>query len=371
VCGEEAVTVVLGWDNEHAALDLTVTTPGGTIVAVGAGVVADAGRTWRFLRIPLSYLGERDGTWSASVFRPGGGGEFPAGGPATRYFLSVIAAGGPQLRRVPQPVRFYTGDAVNPLVHLGYADGGAPEDAAVTISITGPDRSAGTYLSEARLQAPRSVGGDTVPSRQATILMSEEGGTAPVRHVEKLTTALGVGPADTGGAFESSGLFGLSLPDLLTVDGDYTVHAFAVFGTGCRARRELLWSLHAGVGIDPDATIVSVKVTGSGMAVVTVSPQDKFGNHLGPGVASGFEVTGAPGATVTGPATDNEDGTYSIPVTWDPAGDFPGVVISQPGRPPITVGQAPPSGGRFGCLPWVLLLAALVAVIVLVAILLT
>ena len=371
VCGEEAITVVLGWDNERVDLGLTVTTPNGQIVAPGGDVIADSGRMWRFLRIPLTYLGERDGSWTAEVYRPGGRDEIPMGGPATRYFLSVIAAGGPQLSRVPQPVRYYTGDTVNPLVHLGYSAGGAPEDASVIISITGPDRSAGTYLSEQKLAAPRAIDGDTVPSRQATILSGEQAGVSPVNQTAKLTKNLGAAPADTDGAFESAGLFGLQLPDLLTVDGDYTVHAVATFGSGCKARRELLWSLHAEVGIDPSATTIDVTMTGPGVGTVTVTPQDKFGNHVGPGSVGGFTVTAGPGGTVSGSVSDNLDGSYAVPVTWNPQGNFPGLVITQPGRPPVIVGQPAPSpGDGLGCLPWALIIGLLAVVIILTVLLL-
>ena len=49
-------------------------------------------------------------------------------------------------------------------------------------------------------------------------------------------------------------------------------------------------------------------------------------------------VTGAPGTTVTGPMTDNGDGSYTVPVDWNAASDNgPGIVIGQPGRPPVVV----------------------------------
>lgn len=375
VCGEETVTVVLGWEAAQADLQLEVTMPNGQVVVAGGDVVEDAGLNWRFLRIPLPHLGERDGTWTANAYRPGEG-EFVARGPATRYFLSVVAAGGPRLRRVPQPVRYYTGDPVNPLVHLGYASGGAPDNGSVTVTITGPDVSAGSYLSEHGLTGPRTVGGDVVPSRQAALLAGEESGATPVREVVKVTKALSGHPADAAGAFEPGGLFGVELPDLLQVDGDYTVHAVATYGDGCTARREALWSLHAEVGIDPNATTVVVTATGSGSADVTITPQDKYGNKVGPGASGGFQVDPPPGGTVGAPS-DNGDGSYTVPVTWDPNdGGFPGLTVGQPGRPPVVVGRPGGSTGTGGsagssCLPWALLLLMVVVVIVLLILLLT
>jgi len=371
VCGEEAVTVVVGWDNENADLALTITMPNGQIVVPGGDVVTDAGRTWAFIRVPLPHLGERDGTWKATVVRPGrGSGEFrETRGPACTYFLSVIAAGGPQLRRLPQPARHYTGDPIRPAVHLGYDGGGSPEDATIQLDIVGPDRSAGTFLSEQKLTGPRTIDGDTVPSRQATLLSAEEAGSAPIGDAAKLTVPMSNAPAATG-YFEAGGVYAAHLPDLLTVDGDYTFHASAIYGDGCTARREVFWSLHAEVGIDPDATEVEVATTGPGRGEVTFTPQDRFGNRVGPGAGDRFDVTPVRGASLDGSPVDNGDGSYTVPVSWDPNGTFPGLTITQPGRPPVTVAQPSPSGGA-GCLPWSLLLAMVAVVIVLLVLLLT
>jgi hypothetical protein len=291
-----------------------------------------------------------------------------------RYFLSVVASGGPQLFREPQPVDYYTGDSVNPLVRLGYAAGGSPEGASVQVTVVGPDVSAGTFVSGQGLAAPLALGGDTIPGRQATVLAAENAGNPPIAIVERLTTQLGQEPEDLHGAFEGGGRFGKELPDLLTVDGDYTVHAVATYGDGCVARRELLFSWHVEVGVDPDATDVSVTQTGTaggvGTGTVTITPKDKFGNKVGPGRADGLDLTGIPGTTVTGPVVDNGDGSYSLPVTW-PGSGTPGVVVSQPGRPPVVV--APPAtstpGSKWGCLPWVLLVLALIAIVVLLILL--
>jgi len=75
---------------------------------------------------------------------------------------------------------------------------------------------------------------------------------------------------------------------------------------------------------------------------VTITPKDKYGNNLGPGRGDGIAITGIPGTTVTGPAVDNGDGTYTVPVSWDPGPGYdPGVGIGQPGRPPVVGGRKP------------------------------
>jgi hypothetical protein len=162
---------------------------------------------------------------------------------------------------------------------------------------------------------------------------------------------------------EAAGIFGNPLENLLTVEGDYTFRFQATYGEGCNATRELLWSVHVDTGVDPSRTAVTVNVSG-GMGTITFIPKDKYGNNLGPGRGDGFTVTGALGTMVTGPVTDNGDGSYTVPVTYDPStGDNPGVVIGQPGRPPIIV-HGPGSGkdpcGHWKNLFWIMLLVAAV-----------
>ena len=63
VCGEDAITVVAGWDDLTSLAYLEVTTPGGTtITQASAGIQGSRGRTWTFLRIPLPSSGARAGT---------------------------------------------------------------------------------------------------------------------------------------------------------------------------------------------------------------------------------------------------------------------------------------------------------------------
>src|SRR5206468_8484063 len=96
-CGEETITAVLGWDRTDASLMIQLQTPSGNIVTAGTpGVDSSSGRTWMFLRVPLPIAGERDGTWQAVVFRPGAG-EFPPPAVDMRFFVNVVAKGGPVL----------------------------------------------------------------------------------------------------------------------------------------------------------------------------------------------------------------------------------------------------------------------------------
>jgi V8-like Glu-specific endopeptidase len=365
VCEEETITVVVGWDRADGALRVEVTTPGGvTVNGSSAGVEESIGRTWTFLRIPLPQGGERDGVWTATVFRPRGDVEFPASAPDLHYFVNIVAGGGPVLERWPDSGKYYTGDAINPLVQLRFPTGGFPPNAKVQVTVTRPNASAGNLLSKAKLREPITIDADTVPARQATLLALErESGRPAVVYTEETFDLFG-DAAHTNGAFESAGLFGNPLTDLLTVEGNYTFHFRATYGDDCTGTRELMGSLHVDVGIDPSRTVVSTSVgatrpDGSREVTATFIPRDRYGNNLGPGRLDGLSVSGADGTTITGPVQDNGDGSYTVPAVWDPsASGGPGVVVGQPGRPPRVL-QEPSRAAARECWKWKLLCGAL------------
>jgi hypothetical protein len=378
VCGEERITVVVGWDRDDEQLALDVATPGGTsLFSSSPGTEHAAGRTWRFLRIPLPVGGERDGRWSVRVRRVVGPGEIVAPGSEVRYFLSVVASGGPRLVRIPPAARWYTGDAINPIVQLRYDTGGSPGGASASLTVRCPTAGAGNLLAQAGLGPPGEVAGDAIPARNATLMALEQSAGGPlVGHVER-TFALSPGPASTGGWFRSAGRFGVVLDDLLKMEGDYTFHARATYGEDCRASREVMWSVHVDVGVDPAQTTVDVQVHGSHPAggervTITIHPRDRFGNSVGPGHTDDIVVSGAPGTSLDGGLVDNGDGSYGATGVWQPlpGGSGPGLVVGQPGRPPVVVqGLAGAAGpGWVRCWPWIVLclLLAILAIVLLI-----
>jgi hypothetical protein len=368
VCGEETITAVVGWDKPEASLYIEMTTPAGAVVtAASPAASSSTGRTWTFLRIKLPLGAERDGAWSVNVLRPVGGGEFPPPAPPLRYFVNVIANGGPTLKRWPFPVRLYTGDPINPMVQIAYAAGGYPENVRIRVTVTKPDAAAGSILSRERLRPPMEVGGDTIPAVQATLAALDAEAGSPVIGYTQSSFELLSSPATTGGAFEPHGLFGSPQSDLLTVEGNYTFHAVATYGAGCVSSREIQWSVRVDCGVDPARTDVTVTQTGPGpggtlKGDIVIVPRDTYGNNLGPGRGGDITVTGQPGTVVTGNVRDNGDGSYTVHVTWDP-GTEPGVVIGQPGRPPVVVGPSIPA--KDPCWWWriLCLLLALLAVL--------
>lgn len=373
VCGEDAITAVLGWERTDASLLIQLQTPGGNILTGGTpGVDSSDGRTWMFLRVPLPIAGERDGLWQAVVFRPGGG-EFPPPAVEMRFFVNVVAKGGPVLVRLNPDRKYYTGDSFRPLVMLRNANGSKPRNAKVKLTVTGPANSIGNLLSQSKFGPAASLNGDVIPARQATLQTVEKNTGNPAVTYSTQTVDLFDDGFHEDGAMEPDGIFGDVFPALLKTEGTYTFHAIATYGDACVTTREVMWSLHIDVGVDPGNSGVSVNVGnpgpgGTSTGTVTITPRDVYGNNLGPGRNDGISVTGVSGTTVTGPVIDNGDGTYTIPITWDPSsGPEAGVVVSQPGRPPAVVEPKPKKDHcrKWKLLVWLLLLLVLILLLVL------
>jgi hypothetical protein len=334
VCGERTITVVIGWDKPGNSLAINVKTPGGaTITAASQGVEHATGRTWAFLRIRLPHGGERNGSWTVTVSRAGGL-ERPK---PLHYFVNVIAGGGTKFRRWPGRDLYFTGDAVNPVVHLAGGDG-FPKNAKVRLTVTRPAASAGTLLVKARKpQAPAAQKGDIIPARQTTMLALEKSSRRPLIDYSEHKFDLSSDPAHTNNAARSSGLFGATLRDFLNVEGTYTFHAVATYAYGkdCIGSRELQWSAEVEVGVDQEKSDVKV-TTGATrpdkkkIFTFVIVPRDSFGNYVGPGRPDAFTVSGAPGTTLTGAVRDNGDGSYTVAGLIDAGVKKPGVQLVRP-----------------------------------------
>ena len=379
VCGEDSITVVLGWERPGAGLELLLVTPGGTVVnAATPGIVASRSDTWVYFRIDLPLVGERDGEWTASVTRGAKHGA-EARLPDERYFLTTVVDGGP-IMRPPPPRQYYTGDVINPLVTLRYPDGAQVHHATMSVEIEAPGASPGTLLAHSGLGAAITAGGEQLDAWSSTLIGLEQAGggagTVIPTHTERFE--LFDDTEHEPGALEPDGVFGNPLRDLTRHEGHYTFHARAEFGHECRTAREVTWSAYVSIGIDPGRTDVKVHDAGAlpdgrRRAVLTFTPQDRYGNLVGPGRRRDFTIFPVPGTRQEGPTADNGDGSYTQEVSWDPAQTpVPGIGISQPGRAPVTL-TAPDAPGasvggtaRDGCLVRVLVAAVIVLAVLLV-----
>jgi hypothetical protein len=370
VCGETRVTVVLGWERPTSRLLLSLVTPGGTaLTAATPGLVASSGDTWTYLRLPLPFDGERDGAWQIKVSRFGGGGEFEVPLPAERFFVTSVIDGGPYLRPFSSRSRYYTGDTINPLVELRHPSG-EHVHAKVTMEVEVPGDGTGNILTGSGLRESRDVNGDALDARSSTLTALEDERGGPLVASTTRSFELFDDGEHEDGAMEPDGIFGNPLADLTVTEGNYTFRAVAEFVDGCTASRETFWSAQVEVGIDPGRTTASTTVLGTASdgrrhVRVTVTPRDALGNHLGPGRIGQFDVAPASGSELTGALVDLGDGSYAHDVFWEPGSGRPGLIITQPDRPPVDVSS--PAAGRGG--RWLLWLLVLLIIVLLAIVL--
>jgi V8-like Glu-specific endopeptidase len=378
ICDEDQITVVLSWKNPSQALVLSVITPSGNALTQATpGMFASSGSTWMYFRLELPFNGEREGTWQVQVTREGGRGELFEPPSEEPFFVTVTAVGGPVMRPLQPRRRYYTGDVLNPQVVLRYPDGYEAHDAKVTVEIESPANGTGNVLTQAGLGEAIVIGGDQLDRRSSTLIGMEQahGGTL-IPTSSNVYPLYDDGDRDGDYALEPNGIFGNRLVDRLRYEGNYTFHARATYGHDCIGTREAMWSTYVSVGIDPGATKVETVTTtdvGGGRKQVTIrlTPQDRYGNPLGPGRGDQLAVSGTVGSTPNGPLHDRGDGSYDVGVLWDPAvGPQPGVVIAQPERPPVPIMPAGSKVGRAGCPIWVVVLLAVLLLIAVLLILL-
>jgi len=348
VCGEDSLTVVVGWEFARSHFELELESPGGAVVTASTpGVDAERGATWAFLRLPLPFNGERDGIWTLTARRSTGPVEFPNPLPYESFMVVTVIDGGPRLMPVSLP-RLYTGDTLAPMVTLRDATGRIYR-ADVELELERPAEGTGNLLARSGLGPARRIDGDQLDARVSSLLQLEAATRGPLIPTTTVNLTLRDDGVDDEGALERDGQFGVRAPELLTREGHYGFHARATFGDRCTGTRETLWAAYVSVGIDPDQTEVTSEVVGTtadggSRVTVTFTPRDRYGNYVGPGRSDSFDVSGLPGSTQMADPTDLGDGSYQVDVAWDPASpDPPGIAIDQPDRPVVEL-PAPPSG---------------------------
>ena len=280
-------------------------------------------------------------------------GELEELGPDLRYFVSVIADGGPLLMPLLPSRRLYTGDAVNPTVALRYRDQTAPH-ADVELSVEVPDGSLGDLVMQHGLTEP-DPSAEPIDSFRATLqqLAAEAGGELPLARSTR-TLELFDDAAHDDGAMESDGIYANPVDDLLRFEArtpsmrsQPTERPVVAGGRRCGPERR--------PGDRPGRS--DVRLVDS---TIRFTPRDRYGNPLGPGRSGGFTVTPRAGSQVTGLVSDNGDGSYEVPVTWEGAG--PSVAITQPDPPSVSIAPTPP-GEALGmrCPRWLCWLLGLLA----------
>lgn len=341
ICGEEAFTLVLGWDNPSASSKVEIVTPKGKLLDENK-VETARGKTWAFWRVSLPHGEEQDGTWHFTVQRLSHGGESTSEPGNVRYFFLIISSGGPKLVYLGEPRRVYTGDHVDPLVGLYYRNGTTPE-AHVELTVDRPTMGLGKLVTDLPL-CPPSISEDGVGVFRATLqttITDKIGGFSSIPF-DTLKFYLYDDGEHQDGAIEPDGIYNHRLEDITRTEGTYQFRAIATYGEGLRSSREVSWSIHVEPGIDRDhsvMTVVGVNDMPDGRhGTLVIVPRDRYDNPLGPGRIDAFTVLPMPGVKIVGPLKDQRDGGYAVSAIWDVSiAPEPGVLVRQLDRDPVVL----------------------------------
>ncbi len=327
---EDELTMVMGWD-ESPDTKLEVISPDGDVIdRTTPGVTVTEGPQWTSLRIPLPFRGDQAGVWQARGERGVGAATETFEAPEESFFLTALVNGGPKLQSLPGPM-IYTGDNIAPLVRLRDADG-QPIDATMQLDASWPASTAGNPLADTAPVPATTSNGDTLDARTATLLAREA--NRPTTFAQRTIPMRDDGLRADGVA--GDGFYGVAEPMVATTPGSYTFVARATYGEGMsQGSRETSWASHVEVGIDADATPMSLttQAPDANLRVTTieVKPQDALGNWLGMGRADGFEIVTSDGQTITD-VVDQLNGSYRFEIDWNAREGLPDFEIRQPGR---------------------------------------
>lgn len=197
-----------------------------------------------------------------------------------------------------------------------------PRTDGVWVDVTAPTYSANTLLAEALSKVKSEKGNmsldmkgtkDETPFNRAvaSLIRSDPKLAAQLRAKNRMSIALyDDGKADHGDTIAGDGIYS-NLFAATKVAGSYQFqfHVLASSLCGRVERSEMSATRIAPQIFDPELSCVTVRVH-NGLAVVTVRPQDRFGNLLGAGSPHAVDVLVSAGR-LNGPVIDNWDGTYS------------------------------------------------------------
>ncbi len=334
----DTITFVLAWESGASSLSLSINTPSGNQLDLShRDVESSSGPNWQIVRVPVGIEGAGQGEWRASAIRT------QASQLDQNYFLDVLSGGGPQLEYEQSRVNTQTGDTLRvklriplPTIPIGGFDS---VDARVTI--TSPNESIGALLSQHGLSNLSDARTELGPV-EAT-LKQIWNGTGGVMNKNTATYQL-YDDGTHGDLFANNHYWSAVLPVPARFEGHYELY-FQVNITDKQTtlHRELASTLYVSPGIDPDSSTIQVSqgsTNGNGDHVynITVTPQDRIGNPIGPGRPHLFGVELGSGVNM---ADSNDvkfmdllNGQYrlSVILSGDAKGIDAGVKLTQNGR---------------------------------------
>ena len=302
----DSLTFVLAWEEGDPSLDISIHTPSGTSLDLsGRDIEASSGPTWRIIRLSLPLDGEESGEWTASVVRTEQGAD-------QRYFLDVLASGGPILEFEPAKVHTHTGDTLRVKLRIPTPsrpiEGFDSIDARVTI--TAPDESIGALLSQYGLINSSRERSESIGPVQAS-LEAIWNGTGGMISTSTSTYQL-YDDGTNGDLFANNHYFSVELPTVAEYEGHYELYFEVDFTYQQRTlHREMRSTLYVSPGIAASAASIQISdvgtdASGDQLFDITLAPQDSLGNPLGPGRPSMIGVELGSGVM----SADDSGGTF-------------------------------------------------------------
>jgi hypothetical protein len=268
-----------------------------------------------------------------------------AAGVEQNYFITSLVKGQARVDAFDLRFHHYTGEPLKPVFRIRESywpvDGYDSVEAKVTIER--PLTSVGRLGAEVGVsQRPEPLKGDQVDPRVAALLRYAAGRREPL-----IRTAIETYPLNDNGRdgdnYANDHYYSVSLPGIAKVDGQYRLHAVFTFKKGgCTFQREAESSIYVEAGIDQEGTKVERGKTtraqdGRYTEQVRFIPRDAFGNPVGPGRRSAFELSTIGDVKVQGELREDGKGGYEVTVSWTDRQGKPQLLIRQPTRKDVTI----------------------------------
>lgn len=347
IADDEQVLFLLSWATAKAnRLTMTVKSSDGAAVSASAsGVKHVASDTHMIMAVDETFL-QQPGKVGSAPWQIEISSETLASGESESFQYSVITDSALKMRVDVQPRSARVGDVLTLTARLLQAGKPVAGLSNVVVGINGPRDGVGNWLFDNEVSAAdltreqAKVGAEQLSpvTLRSRVLTKARGIAIPGR-----TSPISLHLFDDGTHGDRLADDGIYTNQFASAD-DEGAYIFDFSATGDTAagqhfQRQQTLNRELPLRIDSAHSLINTVPLGNGRFTVSVTPQDKFGNHLGPGRASAIVVTASTGRLL-GSLTDLGNGSYSqvleLPENTDPrTADIAvsSVVRAAPGKP--------------------------------------
>jgi hypothetical protein len=344
----ERAIFVLGWQGirTDGILDLEIYAPGCTPTTCKPvpPVIRADGPTWTVQSVDIPKSGAV-GNWSVRVVQRQLLSAVVVGNNGVPYHLSGYSIEGRLSYRISVAgVGQGTGDSIGLEAQLSYD--GKPLTgigSAIKVHVERPDTGEGTYLHDTPvsndvLNSEPDPNDTTTPFERKILYLAKNGNLKSVIQPKPLPTEYSMldnGDAQNADHKANDGIYSAKLADT-SRPGLYRFTVTMDWTNGTTGQIHRVETIERVVKVNPTpagSEITVTKGTNPGEWLVGVTPRDSFGNYVGPGFTSDFQVQVSGGGSVTGAPLDaQQTGAYGVKLTGVPPGANPKVTISVGGK---------------------------------------